>query len=96
VTTLKPEVTPSGLSFAAGNAVTVRFQVTGTAPTTVRVKAWKAGTSEPASWQLTATDSYPDLQAPGSVGLQTYLSSSSTITPVTLKVSAFSVKPAAG
>jgi len=36
VTTLKPEVTPSGLSFAAGNAVTVRFQVTGTAPTTVQ------------------------------------------------------------
>ncbi|MET0965599.1 MAG: PKD domain-containing protein [Nakamurella sp.] len=96
VTTLKPEVTPSGLSFAGGSAVAVRFQVTGTAPTTVRVKAWKAGTSEPVGWQLTTTDSYPALQAPGSVGLQTYLSSSSSITPVTLKASAFSVKPATG
>jgi hypothetical protein len=74
----------------------VRFQVTGTAPTTVRVKAWKAGTTEPAGWQLTATDGFAALQAPGSVGLQTYLSSSSTVTPVTVKASAFSVRPAAG
>ncbi|MET0866236.1 MAG: PKD domain-containing protein [Nakamurella sp.] len=96
VTTLKPEVTPTGLTFAGASTVAVRFQVTGTAPTTVRVKAWKAGTAEPTGWQLTTTDGYPALQAPGSVGLQTYLSSSSTITPVTLKASAFSVKPAAG
>jgi PKD repeat protein len=96
VTTLKPEVTPSGLSFANGSAVAVRLQVTGTAPTTVRVKVWKAGTSEPASWQLTATDGFAALQAPGWVGLQTYLSSSSTITPVTLRASAFSIKPATG
>ncbi len=91
--TIKPEVVPSGLSAAGGKAVTVRFQVTGTAPTTLRLKAWTVGTTEPAAWQLTATDSVAALQKPGSVGLIAYVSSGSTVTPVTIKVSDLSARP---
>jgi hypothetical protein len=92
-TTLKPEVLPSGLTLAGGAAVTVRLQVTGTAPTTVRVKAWKTGTAEPPAWQLTVTDSAAALQAAGSVGLTAYVSSGSTVSPVTVRVSEFSARP---
>src|SRR5690606_8653398 len=56
------------LSVGPGEKLAVRFQVTGTAPTTVRAKVWKAGTSEPASWRLTTTDSTPELQDAGGVG----------------------------
>ncbi|WP_194905442.1 hypothetical protein [Quadrisphaera sp. INWT6] len=44
---------------------------------------WLAGTAEPTAWQLTATDASTALQAPGAVGLVTYLSGSATA-PVTV------------
>jgi hypothetical protein len=96
IAVLRPEVVPSGLTVAGGRSVTARFQVTGTLPTTVRLKVWPTGTAEPTAWQLTTTDSAAALQGPGSVGVQMYVSGSSTVTPVTLKVSNFSAQPAAG
>ena len=93
VTVLKPEVAPSGLSIAGGATVSARLQVTGASPTTVRLRVWKTGTAEPATWQLTSTDSTPTLQALGAIGLQNYVSSGSTVTPVTLRVSNVSAKP---
>lgn len=58
----------AGLSVAAGEKLSVRMQVTGSAPTTIRAKVWTAGTTEPAAWQLTATNSTPELQDAGGVG----------------------------
>ena len=49
--------------------ISIRLQVIGTAPTTLRAKVWQAGSSEPADWSLTATDTTPELQRPGSIGL---------------------------
>ncbi|MEP6563450.1 MAG: PKD domain-containing protein, partial [Nakamurella sp.] len=46
------------------------------------------------SWQLSSTDAFPALQAAGSVGISPYLSSSSTISPITLRFSDLSVRPA--
>ena len=94
--TLKPETVPSGLTVAGGGSVTARFQVTGTAPTTLRFKVWKAGTSEPAAWQMTATDTTAALQAAGSVGVSVYVSSASTVAPVAVRLSALSAAPAIG
>lgn len=71
-----------GLTLAAGERLQVRFQVTGTNPTTLRVKVWKVGAAEPAAWQLTATDATPALQSGGGAGLWTYLSSAATNAPV--------------
>jgi hypothetical protein len=53
----------------------------GTNPTVLRTRAWRAGTTEPSSWQLIAGDSTAALQGPGGVGLRSYVSSSAT-TPV--------------
>jgi PKD repeat protein len=71
-----------GLTVGANEMVNVRFQATGTSPTTLRLKVWKVGTPEPAGWQLTSTDSTAGLQSGGGIGLVTYLSGSATNAPV--------------
>ncbi|HYN71089.1 MAG TPA: hypothetical protein VES60_01210 [Nakamurella sp.] len=88
VTTLKPEITVLGVSTASSAAVKVRPQVVGATPTTIRAKTWAATGTEPTAWQLTATDSF--------AGLQAYVSSGSTVTPVTLRASDFSARSATG
>ena len=80
--TVLTSITVPGLTFAAGDKVQVKLQTYGTAPTTMRVKIWKAGTTEPSAWLLTGTDSTTALQAPGSIGLYAYLSGSTTNGPV--------------
>ena len=60
----------------------MRFQVTGTNPTTVRAKVWKVGAAEPAAWLVSTTDSTAALQAAGGVGMWVYLSSAATNAPV--------------
>jgi PKD repeat protein len=79
---LAAAVVPPGLTYAAGDRLHLRTRVTGTGPTTVTVKVWRAGTAEPAAWQLSATDSTSGLQAPGAVGANVYLSSGATNVPI--------------
>ena len=71
-------ITVPGLTLANGDQLRFRLQAVGTAPTTLQAKVWKVGTTEPAAWQVTATDATAALQAPGSVGLLMYLSASAT------------------
>lgn len=73
-----------GLRLSEGGAARMRLQVTGTAPTTLRVRAWADGVPEPAVWQLTATDATPALQQAGGLGLVGYVSGSASTTPVVL------------
>ena len=86
---------PSTITYAAGTQLAVRMQVTGTSPTTVRLKVWPASGTEPTAWQTTATDTTAALQSPGAVGLTAYLSSSVTNPPVTVRMSALSAQPTA-
>ncbi|WP_146904562.1 PKD domain-containing protein [Cellulomonas aerilata] len=72
----------AGLSYAPGTKLAVRVQVTGTAPTTIRAKVWRASATEPTTWQVTRTDSTAGLQTAGAVGLTTYVSGTAT-RPVT-------------
>ena len=58
----------AGLTVAAGERLAVRMQVLGSSPTTIRAKVWTAGTAEPAAWQLTTTNTVPELQDAGAVG----------------------------
>ena len=83
----------AGVTFGAGTQLNVRFQVTGTNPTTLRLKVWPASSTEPAAWQLTGTDTGAALQAPGAVGVTAYLSSSATNAPIVLRMSALSARP---
>lgn len=94
--TVKSEVRILGLAPTAGVPVKIRLQVTGTAPTTLRVKAWSSSGTEPAAWQLTGTDSTSALQLPGAIGLTSYLSGSSTVTSITTKMSQLSAEPVGG
>ncbi|SDP38037.1 PKD repeat-containing protein [Pedococcus dokdonensis] len=80
--TVLTSATLAGVNYGAGDALRVRLQVTGTAPTTVRVKVWKNGTAEPAAWSLTSTDNTAGFQAAGSAGLYPYVSGTSTNGPV--------------
>jgi FOG: PKD repeat len=80
---LTPLQTISGLTYTPGMVLQVRVDVTGTSPTTVQAQVWAAGTTEPAAWQVTATDSSAALQTAGSVGLMSYLAGSATNAPVT-------------
>jgi hypothetical protein len=73
--------------------LSIRVQVFGTSPTTVRARVWPAGTTEPTTWQLSATDSTAGLQVAGSPALRSYISGSATGTTLT-RFSAFAVKPA--
>jgi PKD repeat protein len=81
-TVIQPETLVSGLTYAVGDRLRVRVQVVGTSPTALRIKTWKVGTAEPASWQLTGSDATAGLQTAGAVGLHPYLSSSATNAPI--------------
>ncbi|WP_454699185.1 PKD domain-containing protein [Arthrobacter humicola] len=83
-TTLASQTVP-GLTYAAGDQLQLRFQVTGLAPTTLNAKIWKVGSSEPTAWLLTTQDSTAALQGTGSIGLATYLSGTATNAPVVIR-----------
>ena len=84
--------TVSGITYTAGLPLKLRLQTTGTNPTTVQARVWKASDSEPGTWQVSSTDSTAVLQAPGSVGLRSYLSSGVTSGKTTFSFSAFSAQ----
>ena len=82
-TTVLSTTTVAGLTYTPGTVIATRLQVTGTSPTTVRARVWPSGQPEPAAWTSSVTDSTAALQVPGSIGLQSYLSSSATAPVVT-------------
>lgn len=59
-----------------------RAQFEGASPTTIRIKFWRVGTTEPVYWDATATDSQSNLQVAGGVGIRTFLVSGATNQPV--------------
>ena len=73
--------TVSGLTYAAGDTLKLRLQVTGNGTTALKVKLWSTG-SEPTAWTLSTTDTTAALQAAGAVGVSTYVSGSSTNLPI--------------
>jgi PKD repeat protein len=85
-TVLAPAVGLPEVTYAVGDRLLVRVQATGTSPTTVRARVWESGTPEPTTWQVSRTDTTAALQVPGSIGLNTYLSSSVTNAPLRLLV----------
>ncbi|MEJ7649618.1 MAG: PKD domain-containing protein [Nakamurella sp.] len=85
-TALSPE-RPVG-TVSAGAPVNVQLELTGSAPTALRAKAWPSTTAEPTGWTVTGTDSTAALQGPGAVGLETYVSSSATA-PITVSMDRF-------
>ena len=83
--------TISGLTYNVGDTLRLRFQTSGTSPTTLQGKVWKVGSTEPATWQVSKTDSTAGLQAAGGIGLVTYLSGSATNAPLAMSFDNLSV-----
>jgi hypothetical protein len=63
---------PTAISgtLVVGDLWHLRVQIEGASPTTIRIRAWKDGDTEPTSWQESVTDSGAGLQSTGKVGVQ--------------------------
>ncbi|MEV0951854.1 PKD domain-containing protein [Promicromonospora sp. NPDC050249] len=85
----------TGLTVAAGERLAVRMQVVGSSPTTIRAKVWTAGTAEPAAWQLTTTNTVPELQDAGAVGYSVSNAGSVTTGANTVRLDDFWAGPPA-
>ena len=84
-------LTVPGLTYAANQYIWLRVQVVGTSPTTIRIKAWVDGVTEPTGWQYTGTDSEAVLQSSGNVAILSRLNSTSTVAPVLFTYDDFTV-----
>ena len=91
-TSLGSEVRVAGLAPAVGIFIWLHATFSGTNPTTISMRAWADGSAEPATWQLTLTDATAALQAPGTVGLRTFLSGTATNAPVVMTFDDFTVR----
>jgi hypothetical protein len=69
VNTILGSFAATGVTLVAGTYLRVRFQVSGAYPTTLRVRAWLDGDSEPTTWASEQTDSSAALQTAGSIGI---------------------------
>lgn len=82
----------STLRYAVGDVVRIQLKADENAgATALSAKVWKTTAAQPATWQVTASDSLAALQAPGGVGFQAYLSGSATNAPVVATVDNLSV-----
>jgi PKD repeat protein len=91
-TTVLSNTTVTGVTYSPNAKLSLRLQVSGASPTTVKAKVWPTGQAEPAAWLSTVTDSTAGLQAPGSVALQATLSASSTAGTIT-RIDNFNAQP---
>jgi PKD repeat protein len=89
------QVDVPGLTYAAGDRLTIRMQVEGSGPTALRARVWRVGETEPSAWHVQASDSSSTLQVAGGVGVGTYLSGSTTNAPTTATFDDLAVTPLA-
>ncbi|MCU1524552.1 MAG: hypothetical protein JWO18_1446 [Microbacteriaceae bacterium] len=90
--TILADTTIAGLSYSPGDKLILKVRFTGASPTTIQAKVWPVGGTEPATWQLSATDVTAALQVAGPVGLESYVSISATNAPVTVRYDNFSAR----
>lgn len=84
--TLRSRVLVPNLVYAAGGSIRLRVEVTGTNPTTLRARAWRADSAEPTTWRVSATDATAGMQAAGGIGINSYYSGGATNAPLVLSV----------
>lgn len=83
---VQSSVAVAGVTYTPGAKLDIRVKVTGASPTLVETKTWLDGTTEPATWQRSATDSTPELQGGGGLAITGYLSGGVANAPVTMSV----------
>lgn len=82
-------------TYGPGTVVRQKMSVTGTSPTTVRVKVWVDDAVEPEGWQWEVTDGAGALQGPGHTGIAVLLGSGAGNTPVSVAVRDYVVRDGA-
>lgn len=82
----------SGVTFAPGDVMNLRFVVSGANPTSLAGRVWKTSSAEPATPQITASDAQSALQGPGSVGVAANLAANVTNAPVVITVDNLTVR----
>jgi hypothetical protein len=80
---LGTETRVAGFTPTPTDSLWVRAVAVGDQPTTLRLKAWPQGQTEPDSWQYVATDTEQRLASSGTVALRAYVSAQATNAPVT-------------
>ena len=95
-TDIGAEVRAPALTAAAGSFIWVHAQILGSSPTSIRMRAWASGASEPSAWAYAATSAVTTLQGTGTVGLRAYMGSGVTNGPITLTFDDFSVGTGGG
>ncbi|MEP7377990.1 MAG: putative Ig domain-containing protein, partial [Chloroflexota bacterium] len=81
-TSIGAEVQVPGLTHTANAFLRFRAQVSGSNPTTIRIRAWADAAVEPSTWNYVQTNSNASLQGAGALGLRTYIASATTNAPV--------------
>lgn len=94
-TLLGTEVLVSNLTYASGTYLWLKLAVSGTAPSSVKVKAWADAATEPTTWQVTRTDTTTALKAAGLPGVRASTAKSTTNGPTSFFVDDLSVSPLA-
>ncbi len=84
--TLLSSATISGLTYTPNQVLKLRFQAVGAGSTALKAKVWKGSDAEPTAWLVSATDTEPTLQTAGSIGVISYLTSTSTSAPVSVSI----------
>ncbi len=87
------QVTVPGVTAAPNTWYRVRFNVSGTNPTRLKLKVWLDGTAEPAAWNVDVTDNTAALQTAGSPGLQAFANGSASY-PLVYRFDDFTAGPA--
>jgi hypothetical protein len=80
-TALGTEVRMPG-KHVANAYIRVRAEISGSSPTTIKIRAWPDGTTEPTTWLYSITNSAGALQGAGAVGLRAYVAGATTNGPV--------------
>lgn len=88
---LSPETRVSGLAYVPGLILSLRARLEGD-PAALRIKLWPSSSAEPVAWTMRANAPRRLLDAPGSVGLQVYVSKSSAGLPVTFTFGQFDAR----
>lgn len=80
---LADKVELPGINQLADNYYWIKGQVTGSSPTTVKIKAWHINDTEPGNWQFSATDSSStEITTAGTTGIMSRVGSGNTSLPV--------------
>lgn len=83
-------VQTEAFTYVAGMVLKARFKVKGVNPATLSGKVWDAAGSEPAAFELVATDAGATLQAAGLIAAKWFVGTASTSAPVRFRLTNWS------